>query len=65
MTDWGLAEVVRFEVIDPQTCEYTGRTDRIGNKIFENDILKAHLDDECQRMLLFEKVEWKLRLDIA
>lgn len=59
MTDWGLPnEVVRFE-IDPATlCEYTGRTDRNGNKIFENDILKAHLDDECPENVTFEKVEW-------
>ena len=59
MTDWGLPnQVVQIE-IDPETlCQFTGLCDRYGNKIWENDILKAHLDDDYPEDVTFEKVEW-------
>lgn len=41
MTDWGLPNEFRFYEIDPETlCVFTGMTDKNGNKIWENDIVK-------------------------
>ena len=45
--------------IDPETiCQFTGLCDKNGKKVFENDILKAHLDDDYPEDITFEKVEW-------
>ena len=46
MTDWGLPnQMVQIE-IDPETlCEFTGRCDKNGNKIWENDIIKCHFGE--------------------
>ena len=42
-TVWEYAE------IDPETlCQFTGRCDRYGNKIWENDILKTWSDEYAQ-----------------
>ena len=46
-------------LVDPETlCQFTGLTDKNGKKVFENDILKAHLDDDYPEDITFEKVEW-------
>ena len=40
-TDWGLPNEFTYYEIDPNTlCQYTGRNDSSGNKIWENDIVR-------------------------
>ena len=52
-TVWEYAEV------DPETlCWFTGRCDRYGNKIWENDIMMAHLDESYPEDATYETVEW-------
>ena len=41
--------VWEYVEIDPETlCQFTGRCDRYGNKIWENDILKTWSDEYAQ-----------------
>lgn len=52
---------VRWECveIDPGTlCQFTGRCDKNENKIWENDILMAHLDESYPEDATYETVEW-------
>lgn len=45
--------------IDPETlCEFTGRCDKNGKRIWENDILMAHLDESYPENATYETVEW-------
>lgn len=50
---WEYAEII------PETlCQFTGRCDKNGNRIWENDILMAHLDESYPEDVTYETVEW-------
>lgn len=49
----------RMKLVDPETlCQFTGRCDKNGNKIWENDIMMAHLDESYPEDTTYETVEW-------
>lgn len=51
--------VIRWFEVDPETlCEFTGRCDKNGKKIWEKDILMAHLDESYPEDVTYETVEW-------
>lgn len=50
---WEYADIV------PETlCQFTGLCDKNGNRIYENDILMAHLDESYPEDATYETVEW-------
>lgn len=52
-------KVWEYAEIDPETlCEFTGRCDKNGKRIWENDILTAHLDESYPEYVTYETVEW-------
>lgn len=53
--------VIRWLEVDPETlCQFTGETDKNGKRIWEKDILMAHLDESYPEDVTYETVEWSV-----
>ena len=57
-SQYGYMEIDDILIVDEKTlCQFTGLCDKNGNKIWENDILMAHLDEYYPEDVTYETVE--------
>ena len=60
-SQYGYMEIDDILIVDEKTlCQFTGLCDKNGNKIWENDILMAHLDESYPEDVTYETVEWNV-----
>ena len=53
--------VISWLEVDPKTlCQFIGLTDKNGKRIWENDVLMAHLDESYPEDTTYETVEWNV-----
>ena len=54
----GILAPEMYAIVPDTLCQYTGLTDKNGVKIWENDIIKANLDDDFPENITYESVAW-------
>lgn len=54
----GIVAPEMYAIAPDTICQFTGLTDKNGKKIWENDILKAHLDADYPEDTTYTRILW-------